>query len=123
MSSTIGQEISGFISWSAEATDARYSDAFLASIDVSEELISHYRNAQGEELKSFHKTFSDWEKDYKVANSKVAKTEHELVGKVISALVSGYEEQIDAYEETSNAITEANDKMLSLLSKGIEENR
>jgi hypothetical protein len=95
----------------------------LQSIGVSEELISHYRNAEGEELKDFHNTFAKWKDYYKTANDKGAKTRSDLIRRAIDAIVEGYEKQIDAQEELYDTINEANEKMLSLLSEKIEEDR
>ena len=118
-----GVDAKEFISTTADALGARYSESDLSAMGVSQELISHYNNATGEELESFHDTFEQWRKRYNTANDKKAKTEHELINKVIDAMIEGYEEQIDAYEETSSAITEANDKLISRLSEKIQEDR
>jgi hypothetical protein len=106
-----------------EGVDSRYSEDHLKGMGVSEELISHYQNAEGEELARFHKTFSKWKDAYETANDKGEKARSELIRKAVDAIIESYEKQIDAQEELYDTINEANDKMLSLLSAKIEEDR
>ena len=120
---TITTQMETFIKNAKEQTDSRYTEAHLKGIGVSEELMSHYKNAEGEELARFHKTFKKWEDDYSLANSDAAKTEDALIRQVIDALARNREKAVEAQEEVANAITEANDKMFSLVSKKIEEDR
>ena len=103
--------------------NARYSDTHLKNMGVSESLISQYNATTDEEVEKFHATFEKWKKDYDIANDETAKTEHELIQKVIDAMVEGYEKQIDAQEEAYNAIAETNDKLVSQLSEKIQEDR
>lgn len=123
LTSAIGKQISLFISNSANNSGSRYSDAHLKKMGVSDNLISHYQNAEGKELERFHKTFKKWEEDYAIANDDAAKTEDALIKQVVDALARNQEKSVEAQEEVANAITDANDKMLSLVSKKIEEDR
>ena len=118
-----GIDASEFVAEQQAALDTRYSDTYLKNMGVSDSLISQYQAASGDELKKFHATFSKWRKDYNIVNDEAAKAEHELIEKVIDAMVEGYEKQIDAQEEAYNAMAKANDQLISRISEKIDEDR
>lgn len=123
MGVTVTENMRKAVELGMQGINSKYSDTYLKSLGVSEELISHYQNAEGEDLKAFHKTFTKWKDYYETANDKGEKTRNDLVREVVDAIIEGYEEQINAQEELNETIGEANDKMLSFLSKKIEEDR
>lgn len=109
------------------SSGALYSEKYLSDIGVSNKLYAQYqdavRNKDSEEIERFHKTFAKWRKDYNIAQSDQSKAEHELINQVIDATVESYEKQISAYEEGANAISEANEKLISSISASIEATR
>ena len=118
-----GIDITGVMGLTADALDARYSSKELSTMGVSQELINQYLQASGEDVNKFHRSFEEWEKDYETMSNAEAKTRHELLERVIDAIVENYEKQIDAYEETAEAIEQANSDLISQLSNKIQEDR
>ena len=103
--------------------DARYSESYLASLGVAEQVISAYNQAQDDELNKFHNSFEKWQKEYKIANSKSEQANHELMTETINAIIQSKEEEIAAYEQAAEAEAEANSKLLSQISQNVSRLR
>jgi sulfur relay (sulfurtransferase) DsrC/TusE family protein len=119
------EEVAKFIATSIEKTSATYSEAHLAAIGVSDELYSRYQQAvisgNEEVVDNFHKTFKKWKQDYDVANDEGRKAEHELKTAISDALTKSAEEEIDKLQALTDAVNEANERMVQAIQKQIDE--
>ena len=119
-----GYDPSNFMSATAGAFGAKYSIGDLTAFGATSDVIEEYINTSDQgKIDRFHTTFKQWQKDYKIANSEAKKAEHDLITQAIEALENGYEEQIQAYEDSYNATAEANNKLISRISENIEHIR